>query len=172
MRVKCYHADRVQCSFQCTGVNNRKEPGTQRGLSGLPFFLLIYCGVVNKPLHLSASISLSVNSNHSNPFLKRVWRISLLSIKMLSEKKKTNVFKWQKYKQGGKPVLGVSGWLPGLILRQPSSLFFSMEEESVLSLPKNIQLASSTINLACAAPCSQYFSTDVQRIKTDKIKEV
>lgn len=89
MRVKCYHADRVQCSFQCTGVNNRKEPGTQRGLSGLPFFLLIYCGVVNKPLHLSASISLSVNSNHSNPFLKRVWRISLLSIKMLSEKKKT-----------------------------------------------------------------------------------
>lgn len=30
----------------------------------------------------------------------------------------------------------------------------------------------STINFACAAPCSQYFSTDVQRIKTDKIKEV
>lgn len=56
--------------------------------------------------------------------------------------------------------------------RQPWPLFSSTEEESLLSLLKNIWLASSTINLAGAAPCSQYLSTDFQKIKTDKIKAV
>lgn len=154
MSIKCHRADRVQCSFQCTGASNYKETGTQQGFSVLPSLLLIYYGVLNRTLQLCAPIPWSVNSNHGHPCLKHNWWISLLSIKCFPKKKRKSTFLKRLNQKEESQSSGF--WLAAM------SHF-----KAVLSLLKKICLPPSTINSARAARCGQQLGTDFQRTKTE-----
>lgn len=70
-----------------------RESGTLHRFSVLPFLLLKYCAVINKPLHLSAPVSLPVNSAHSSPCLKHYRCVNCYRSKcFLGEKKKKSTF--------------------------------------------------------------------------------